>query len=141
MTVTAKQYLKRYIDEARRVQAVQEQIYRLRCEAEKTTTAFSDAPGSSEPADKTGRLVVSMVDLQSRAEDAAKRLAEIRAEVERAIDAVPDKTLRDLLTCRYILDMRWEDVARTIDRAVDMTRIKLHAKALDAVQGYLNRNI
>ena len=68
------------------------------------------------------------------------RLASIRSEVE-AVIATMEETLRDLLTCRYILGWKWEDVAKSIDKTVDMTKIKLHIRALDAVQNNLNHNM
>lgn len=139
--MTAREYLSRYLDAIKMVQAKSEQITSLRCIATKATTTYSDAPRSAGVQDRIGNIVARIVDLSREVDGETERLDIIRGEVETAIGAVEDKTLRDLLTCRYILGWKWEDVAKSIDRTVDMTKIKLHIRALDAVQNNLNHNM
>jgi DNA-directed RNA polymerase specialized sigma24 family protein len=139
--MTAREYLSRYLDAIKMVQAKSEQITSLRCIATKATTTYSGAPRSAGVQDRIGNIVAHIVDLSREVDGETEQLDIIRGEVETAIGAVEDKTLRDLLTCRYILGWKWEDVAKSIDRTVDMTKIKLHIRALDAVQNNLNHNM
>ena len=58
------------------------------------------------------------------------KLYEIKQEILTAINSVEDNTLRQLLICRYIEYMRWEDIAVKMEYRDVRQVYRLHRKAL-----------
>lgn len=104
-----------------------DELERIRCQCEKTTTTISDMPkggGSKEDA------YISYIDKQDEINAAIDRLAELREEVQNLIGGIEKKLLRDLMRYRYIEGWDWEHIAIAIGRPVNVTRKNLHARAL-----------
>jgi hypothetical protein len=132
--MTAKQYLRQYLDADREINAKLEQLSKLRAMAEKVTTAFGDNPHHGKPQgqDNIGDIVARIVDMSRDIDDKIDRLASIKQDVEAAIDSVDNATLRTLLQYRYICDWTWERIA--VQMGYTYRNITyLHGKALVAI--------
>lgn len=106
-----KQYLLRYRQAEREVRLLMEEKEQLESMATRITPSYSgEARGSSE-----GSRIESSaekLDACRRKLDAAVcRALDIRQEIDALIQAVPEWKLRELLTRRYILGQKWEQVA------------------------------
>lgn len=69
------------------------------------------------------------------------KLHEVKQEIQDVIDRVDDALLRDLLVYRYICGWKWKRVADKLGKTLSMTKIKLHARALKAVENNIMHNI
>lgn len=91
--------------------------------------------------DKFATVYAAIDDAERRyaalAADAAETVTELSAQkraVEEAVDAVDDAQQAKLLTLRYILDMRWYDIAEMMSVSESYVRGTLHTAAIDAVK-------
>ena len=103
-------YLYRYRDALRREKTIADEIEALRTEAARVTQALTGMPGGGD-GQAIPRAVERILDAQQRLAAEAARCAAARAEVKAAIDTVADPLRRDILTRRYILGQRWEEIA------------------------------
>lgn len=69
------------------------------------------------------------------------KLCDVKREIKGAICLVDDSVLRELLMCKYIHGLSWEQVAQKIGKTKSMAKIKLHARALSAVETIIKHNI
>ena len=124
-----KQYLLRYRQAEREVRLLMEEKERLLALATRVTPSYSgEARGSGE-----GSRIESSaekLDACRRKLDAAVcRALDIRQAIDALIQAVPEWKLRELLTRRYILGQKWEQVAWEMDLEFRQT-FHLHNRAL-----------
>lgn len=134
-----KKYLERYIDLNNAINQKLLERDRVRAIAEKCTVTLTDMPrgGSSDRADDYVRL--ADIDNEIRAD--INRLTTIKRETEAAINTVQNLTLRRLLWCRHINGWGWARIANGIGKSIHMTKIKLHRRALNAVEIEAKHNI
>lgn len=135
MGMTTKEWLEqvRHLDKAVNVRC--DELYRLKCQCEKITPTISGMPkcgGARED------VYIRYAEKREEVNGAVDELAELRAEVVEAIGAVRDETLRDLLTHRYIDGWEWGRIADKLGRTLDMTRTKLHYRAIDELEKIRN---
>jgi DNA-directed RNA polymerase specialized sigma24 family protein len=127
-----KHWLSRYQSINRQVKSKLDEIERLRSLETKITPTLSDMPkgGSSNKIE----IVTERIDeIERQMSDELKNLVDTRAEIEAAIQAIPETHYRELLERRYIYGERWEQIA------VDMnynyrTVFKVHGYALGKLQ-------
>lgn len=125
-----KCYFERYFELNKTIKRKILDLERLRSSAEKSTTVLSWLPhGESDRSD----IYIKIVELDKEINETIDLFADMRADIEEKISTVQDKTLHDLLTERYINCLKWEQVADKIGRTTPMTKIKLHERALNAV--------
>ena len=86
-------------------------------------------PGTSDP---VGNLAVKLADLQADINRDIDRLVDLRRDIEKAVTALPDAVLADLLRRRYIDGQSLEDIADAMHYAPRHV-VRLHAKALGAL--------
>lgn len=111
--MTAKEYL--------------QQAYRIdrkiKLDAEKLAAARSALYGKTARYDSDGTMPVSrgnvtesavlrVMELEERLNREIDELTAMRQEIELTVNAVPDEVQREILTRRYLLYQKWEDIAR-----------------------------
>ena len=132
--MNAKEYLSQVYRLDQRINAKLEQILQLRSLAERRTVAYG-----GECVSRT-RNVHSMEDTVAKIIEAEKLLdAEIdglislKAEIQSAIDSLPDPDCRVLLEMRYLAMQRWMDIAAEMGISRCYAD-RLHNKALDMME-------
>ena len=125
-----KAYLERYKESDREIDRLCEELSRWRALATKITPVLSQEPaGSCEGGNRIELAVEKIIALEGQINTKIVELLIIRQRVEDAIQTVMDGTLREVLTQRYILGKRWEQIA--VDMNYSWRRIyQLHGKAL-----------
>jgi hypothetical protein len=131
--MTAKEYLQRYLEANREIDAKLIQAHALRDMATQTTSALDVDHVQGGDADKVGRIVAKIVDIERTVDEGIDKLQGVKAEVEGVIDAVDNPRLRNLLRYRYISGLTFEDISVRTDRCWRQT-IRLHGYALQAVE-------
>ena len=118
-----KAYLERYKEADREIDRLCEELSRWRARATKITPALSQETAGGREEGNQVELAVEKINTK------IDELLIIRQRVEDAIQTVMDGTLREVLTQRYILGKRWEQIA--VDMNYSWRRIyQLHGKAL-----------
>ena len=124
-----KQYLLRYRQAEREVQLLMEDKERLLALAPKVTPSYSGETRSSGSGDRVGAAVDKIVQCEEEINRAMDCAVDLRSEIKGAIATVPDWKLREILTRRYILWQKWEQVAWEMDLEFRQT-FHLHNRAL-----------
>ncbi len=73
--------------------------------------------------------MVRVLDYENYINSEIESLTEIRSKIEKEITSVPDPTLREVLTRRYLMYQKWEHIAEEMNYGVRHI-YKLHSKAL-----------
>lgn len=128
--MTAKEYLSQYRRYAERIRQIDLDIERLEAEAESISIDLDGMPHGTTLSDRTGSLATRLADLRSKKLLLREEAWEKREEIEEVIQSLPDPVMTRLLYDRYIIGMRWEDVARDLNYDDTYTRSRLHGKAL-----------
>lgn len=134
--MTAKEYLSRYLEST---EALRERERILREEwsrISKLTASLTGMPrgnGGTDWSDKMNALIDEERELHAE----EMRLTEIKAGILKTINAVPDGSLRTLLTLRYIGGKSLNATAREMHYEYGYVR-QLHPKALEAVEKILS---
>jgi DNA-directed RNA polymerase specialized sigma subunit len=131
--VTAKEYLRQYLDADRAINAKLEQISKLRALATKTTQTLQPDKVQSSNENKTEKIIAKIVDLENEVDAEIDRLVDIKTQVEAVIRQVPDATQRILLERRYIIGETWEQIAVDLHYSY-MQICRIHGKALQKVE-------
>ena len=130
--MTAKSYLREY----KRLLAVQKRIEREIETIEATIggmTPGDGTPHGSGVSDTTGALAAELADMKKAYQIAQYDAWQKRKEIVDTINALENPTHARLLYDRYILFMRWEEVAADIYADESYTRGRLHGAALIAI--------
>lgn len=107
----------------------------------KVTATISDMPRGGGDSDKVSSGVYKLMELDKEIDAKVDALVDLRKEIIRSISSVDSDTQRRVLKLRYIDGMTWERVACVIGRSVPMTKIKIHMRALEAVEIEEKRNM
>jgi hypothetical protein len=133
--MTTKQYLSRYLDINREINALVEDCARLRSLAEKVGCGqLSDMPkcGNADPSAPFTRAIEQIVAKETEINQRIDEMMVVRDEIEDAIVKVPNNTSRVLLRYRYICGWTWERIAVELHYSWRQT-IRLHGEALKLV--------
>lgn len=130
--MTAKEYLQQYKFLDSRIKAKCEQLERLR-ELSTKVSAEQGSGAHSGVSDRVGNIVAKICDAEAEINEMIDILLDLRVEIERAIAAVPDETLRQLLELRYINCKTFEQIAVEINYSY-MHVCRLHGKALAQIK-------
>ena len=133
--MTAKEYLQQYKLLDSRINAKCEQLERLR-ELSTKVSAEQGGGAHSGVSDRVGNIVAKICDAEAEINEMIDKLLDLRVEIERAIAAVPDETLRQLLELRYINCKTFEQIAVEMYYTYKWI-CALHGRALAAVQEYI----
>ena len=130
--MTAKEYLQQYKLLDSRINAKCEQLERLR-ELSTKVSAEQGGGAHSGVSDRVGNIVAKICDAEAEINEMIDKLLDLRVKIERAIAAVPDETLRQLLELRYINCKTFEQIAVEINYSY-MHVCRLHGKALAQIK-------
>lgn len=135
--VTPKEYLSRYRDLGRSIDAKRAQIQRLREQAAQITQAINPdrVHGSGEP-DKLSSAVCQIMEAVEDIEEQVQQREAVRREIESTIAKVEDSTQRALLEYRYLSDYSFERIAVALHYSYKQV-CRLHGKALHILEDVL----
>ena len=128
--MTTKEYLQQYRRLVVRIRNLEDDIARLEAEIGSSGGTGDGMPKSTEIADPTARYAIQLAELKAKRIRMRSEAWAKHDEIQSVIDSVDDPVCARLLHDRYILCMRWEDIAIDINYAEVYTRTRLHDKAL-----------
>lgn len=128
----AKEYLMQYRQSMERTAEIEQHLAELKAEA----IRLKDHEWQSVKLDDATAKYVDACDEMSAE---LTRLHDLREEIKRTIEAVPDARLRNLLRWRYISGYTWEQVSVQMNYTYRRS-IQLHGAALQAVSRTLAQN-
>ncbi len=129
---------KEFLDQGYRIDvminAKIEQMAALRSLLTKLNTNVSDMPKNpNKGGSKVEDTVVKILTLEEEINKDVERLVGIKDAIMKAINEVPDKQERMLLTLRYINFKTWEDIAYELNCTVRYVHI-IHSRALGPIR-------
>ena len=124
-----KQYLLRYRQAEREVRLLTEEKERLLALATKVTPSYSGEAKGSGSGDRMGAAVDKIIQCEEEINRAIDCAVDLRSEIKGAIATVPDWKLREVLTRRYILGQKWEQIAWEMSLEFRLVR-RLHGRAI-----------
>lgn len=130
--MTAKEYLSQVRKMDSRLRLIGQKVERLRSVLEYRSPSFEGAGGGGN-ADRLPDTVALIVEYEQQAEKLREEYIGKFREIDRAIAAVPDAVLREVLERRYLFYQRWEQIAEEMHR--DLRWIyRLHGRALSYIE-------
>lgn len=127
--LTAKTYLRQYLDAERTVKIKLEEIRRLEEILTQTTQALGGTPVQSSPSDNMGIGIARLIDARNEANEAIDKMVDLKNDIKSVISNLPDKKMSDLLYERYILGKTFEQIAMDMNYTY-RNICYLHGKAL-----------
>ena len=127
--MTPREYLDRYKDALRTVQAAEFEVAAYRSQMESTPAPGGGTPVQASHVDRMGAMLERLEDLEDAVQTAKDAAEVIKKEVEGVIATVPDPFLQSLLRLRYIDRLSWNKIARQTHYAA-RTLFDYHDKAL-----------
>lgn len=125
--MTTKDYLRQIYRLDRRIELDRRKIEKLRAVLDYKPPSGGSGSGSS--ADRIPDTLAKIIEYEEQAERLTKRYIELYIEIEKAIAAVSDPVLREVLERRYLLYQKWEEIADAMHRDLRWV-YRLHGKAL-----------
>ena len=108
-----------------------EQLESLNSLAAKATTAFGNEPVSgTRDVHRREAIICKIVDLQNEINADIDRLVDIKRELRKPIESVPDVDLRTVLELRYLNFRKWEQIAVSMHYALRTVHY-IHDKAIE----------
>lgn len=134
--MTEKQKIKylsqyKYLD--REIDRKQRHIEEMRARLERTTPSLSLAPLGAGAGDKMAGGVAKILDWEKEVAEDIDRLVDLKREIEGKIDKVDKPNLREILKCRYLDCMTWEEVAAKTKYDCRWVH-RLHRRALEQIR-------
>lgn len=130
--MTAKEYLSQVREMDSRLRLIGQKVERLRSVLEYRSPSLEGAGGGGN-ADRLPDTVALIVEYEQQAEKLREEYIGKFREIDRAIAAVPDAVLREVLERRYLFYQRWEQIAEEMNR--DLRWIyRLHGRALSCIE-------
>lgn len=130
--VTAKEYLQQLHQIDTEIEIKRQELMQLR--ASIGIKAMPDpelnAGRSDWPSDPVSEIVLKIVKMEEQIERKIKKLVALRNTITAQIDGMENRTYRNLLTCKYVLEMTWPQVAETMHYNEDYCKKELHGWAL-----------
>ena len=127
-----KEYLYQYRKALQKEKAIEDEIYQLRLDKVAPSLIQDGMPHGSGGSDLSG-YAAKMDELFRELKEQMEKRIDLRLQISRKIEAMPDETESLLLRYRYIQGLKWEDIALRMDyswRGV----YKVHARALQHFQ-------
>ncbi|MCM1024426.1 MAG: hypothetical protein NC395_10265 [Prevotella sp.] len=130
IVLTAKEYLRQAYIIDRKIRLDTEKLAAARSALYGKTVRY-DGDGSKPAArgNVTENAVLRVLELEERLDREIDELSSKRAEIERAVNAIPDEAWREVLTRRYLLYQKWEVIAEKMNYSERHVR-RLHGVAL-----------
>ncbi len=130
--MNTKQYLQQYRNATNKANRYRERIAQI--ESTLLSVNLDGQPRGGGLGDPTMRAAVSLATLKEELKAAEVEAQTLAQTIADQIERVPDEKSRELLFCRYVLLMKWEDVARALDKFRPYQEYELKH-----VIGYLHR--
>ena len=129
---------KEFLDQGYRIDvminAKVDQVAQLRSLLTKLNVGLSDMPKNpNRGGSRVEDTIVKIVSLEEEINNDIDRLIGIKDKITKAIDAVPDKQERMLLTLRYLSYMTWEEIALELNCTVRYVHV-IHSRALNSIK-------
>lgn len=86
-------------------------VYKQLLTSGKTARYESDGSTHEQNGNPIERAYCCLADYQAEADRLMMEMLGVRQQVEKVIGTVPDAVQREVLTRRYIIGQRWEDIA------------------------------
>lgn len=131
--MNAKEYLSRYHNSITRIRQLDDTIRRLEAQIDSLSISYSGMPRNSDTSDKVGTLAVMLADTKQKREAERIDNAMLCVEIENLIYSVNNPVYRELLLCRYVKVMKWEEIAEHMSYELSHVSGRLHSNALEAV--------
>ncbi len=128
-----KEALGAYRAAVREGERLGEEIQLWRARAERMTASVRLAPAGRSGRRSLEEAVEEIDGLMRRLGAQQRALVRERLGLERAVEAVGDRRLQELLRLRYVEGMSFEAIAERMGYSVRQT-LRLHAAALEQVQ-------
>ena len=125
-----KKYLLQYRGLEGEISRLIEELGEQRAKAQKMTAAYSNLPKGQPAGDSLARAVERMIELEEKLNARIDTQVDLRMEIERGIETISDSILRDLLRCKYIEGLTWEEIAVKLNYS-ERQIYNLHGLALD----------
>lgn len=107
--MTAKEYLELAYKVDNAVQRRREVANKHRGSLYGRSIDYSESGGNHNSGDTLGEAIASICSYEKETDMIIAALVDIRFEIEKSINAVPNKKQRDILTYRYLLYMPWKN--------------------------------
>lgn len=127
--MTAKQYLSQLRMLDTKINQMQEELYMLRCAAERTTPAQDAFPGGGGGSDRVGNILARMSDLDAEINREIDRLADLRREITARINALDDAQEAELLRLHYLELESWKRMSAQMHIGLSQLH-RIHRRAL-----------
>lgn len=128
--MTAKEYLLQIARAQRHIDMLKRDLNDLHLQMYPSGMDFTaDRVQSSHNPDKFGSLVAKMDETEARIISEIGRLLTVKEYISKQIRAMPNARTAEILHCRYVLLLRWEDIAR--QTSTDLRWVyRLHGQGL-----------
>lgn len=123
-----KEYLYQYRKALQKEQAIEDEIYQLRLDKTSPSLIQDGLPHGSGGGDLSG-YAAKMDELFRELKEQMEKRIDLRLQISRKIEAMPDETESLLLRYRYIHGLKWEDIALRMDYSWKQIH-RIHGKAL-----------
>ena len=131
--MTAKEYLQQAYFLDREIQLNIEKIARMRSSLYGKAQGYQNTGGKGNNYGSFDSAVQKIIDYEREVNIKTAALVLKRLEIEEAINAVSDDRQREILTRRYLLYQKWEEIALIIN--YNITHVfRLHNSALENMQ-------
>lgn len=128
------EFLRQYSISLRRQKMLEEEIRKLRSEAESVSTALSGMPVvKSVGSNKIPVSVEKIMEVQTQLEEQAASCLAIRCVVMKAITSVPVEQQMEVLRRRYILGQNFSEIADAVHVVVRRV-YQLHRQGGDSLK-------
>lgn len=121
-------YLKQYRSLNMEIDRISEELHRWQDLATRISPSYSDMPHGGG-GDKVQTAAVEIAELTDRLNEKIHRAVKMQQEIKELIGTIDDATLRRLMTYRYILGKKWEEIAMLMNYDYRWI-LRLHGKAL-----------
>lgn len=117
-----------------RIRIKEHRIRQLKELSVQITSTIKPVSTYTGPGDKIADCAINIVDLSREIEDEIRSLAEAQELVSESIKLlVPDVVQRSIMEARYLVGMRWEEIAYEYHYAYRWV-LRLHRRGLNAMK-------
>ena len=128
--MTAKEFLNQALYLDKQIENKIEQIEILNVLSTKATSVLSDMPKTkNNKSTKLEDTVVKIVDLQESINLDIQKLLEVKKQIRKVINTIPDKEEQTILEQRYLCFKNWEQIAVNMNYSIQYC-FKVHKRAL-----------
>lgn len=138
--MTAKEYLRQAYMLDKVINSKMDSLTELRSLAEKASSVMTGLPGSPiKDNSKIENTIIKIMDAEQELNEIIDKLVDLKREISRCIDCVPNREQAFLLEQRYIHCKKWEEVGREFNYT-PRNLMRAHKRALMAIEKYIPQN-